>query len=69
MLIRRDFEGHDHPVRRRLDVHVVRCLAIEYLITVILVVRAVGREREVLHRWAGGSTRKLTGVNGNMVVY
>ena len=47
-----DFEGHDHPVRGRLDIHVVWGLAVEHLMTVVLVVWAVGGKRQVLHRRA-----------------
>lgn len=45
VLIQWDFEGHDHPIRRGLDIQVVWGLAIENLIAVVLVVRAVSRER------------------------
>jgi hypothetical protein len=68
VLIGWDFEGHDHPVRGRLDIHVVWGLAIEQLIAVVLVVWAVGRERQVLHGWAGGRTREFAGVNGDVIV-
>ena len=45
VLIRWDFEGHDHPIRGGLYIHVVWGLAVEQLVTVVLVVWAVGRER------------------------
>ena len=69
MLIRGDFEGHDHPVRGRLDIRVVWGLAVVHLNSVVTVVWAVGRERQVLHGWAGGGTWESSDVNGDVVVY